>query len=223
MDKEEDSVGSGDEDTTRGSRNQDKKALPTLRPEDIHFSTNELYGITKGKTIYVYKNEEYLNNCLASLKPIAGIVDISEVDGQASFDFSVVFRKPVKLFAMRKVNFLDGEGLSYHGLWCTKIQVEVEESVATDDFEKIQSSCKLSAVALPLWYLVGKNQPNSDKYCVITNWWKYRMSDGTYRLPLLDRKLYDAALEEVDVNTFLEEASRGPASAGVKGATHGVI
>ena len=48
----------------------------------------------------------------------------------------------------------------------------------------------MSAVAIPLWYIIGKDKPDSQKYCVITNWWKPRSPGGVYQLPTLDPSLY---------------------------------
>ena len=66
----------------------------------------------------------------------------------------------------------------------------------------------MSAVAITLQYILDEKEekdgkpvkkktvpePHVDrlKYCVITNWWKYRMKAGKYRLPTLDPSLYDA-------------------------------
>ena len=133
-----------------------------------------------------------MNAAIAAKKPLAGIVEVTNSpDGKTSFEFQTVHRKPVKQFARRRVNFNDHSGEHFHGLWCANIEVEESESVqSTRHFADIQSAAKLSAVAIPLWYLVGKNHASAYKYCVITNWWKYRMSDGWFRMPSLDASLY---------------------------------
>ena len=69
--------------------------------------------------------------------------------------------------------------------------MEESESIAeTKSFADIQSDAGYSAVAIPLWYLLGDEHSDSNKYCVITNWWDYRMQDGSYDQPTLDPSLY---------------------------------
>lgn len=203
---------SDDEDgTTASAVDEDEEEVPEIRFDEAYFSPNEAHGMTKNKTIYVYRNEKHLNECIRAKKPLAGMVEVNVADdGETAFEFYVVFRKPVKQFARRRVVFDDGEGLSFNGLWCAGIQVEDEDEAvpSTTNFQDIQSAAKLAAVALPLWYVVGKKSPDCSKYCVITNWWKNRMSDGTYRLPTLDPKLYNG--EDLDAEALLAEASRAP-------------
>ena len=137
------------------------------------------------------------------------------ISGKKAFEFFTVHRKPVKQFARRRVVFDDKEGLSFHGMWCAKIKVEEEKVPLTSDFTEIQGAAKLSAVALPLWYIIGKNHPDSDKFCVITNWWRYRMSDGTYKLPSLDPELY----QSISDKELLAQAS----TKGSSTVTHGFV
>lgn len=190
---------------------------------DAYFSVNEAHGMTKTKAFYIYQNENQLNESLSSKKPIAGIVEVNtSAGGGTTFEFQVIFRKPVKLLARRKVVFNDNKGLTFHGMWCAPITVEEEDEEkvpATKDIKELQEVAKLSAVALPLWYLIGKNKPDSDKYCVITNWWKYRMKDGVYRLPSLDPSLYKSVKGDYNVDAFFKAASK----AGTGGARFGII
>ena len=177
-----------DDDSGSGGNNDDSS---DSEEEDTQFSTNETVGMTKKRTIFVYRNEQQMNEAINAYKPLAGIVEVSTTaTGKTGFEFRMVFRKPVKQFACRKVEFNDDSGVIFHGMWCASLSVEEEVVVATSSFADIQSAAKLSAVALPLWYLIGKNHPDSFKYCVITNWWKHRMSDGWYRLPSVDASLY---------------------------------
>ena len=92
-------------------------------------------------------------------------------------------------------------------MWCADIAVAEQDDPkcpATDKFSDIQSAGKLSALALPLSYLVGTKHPHANKYCVITNWWKHRMKDGWYRLPTLDPTLYGCGkLVQKPVNNAL--------------------
>lgn len=95
-------------------------------------------------------------------------------------------------------------------MWCAKIEVQEESVQLTDNFKDIQAAAKLAAVAIPLWYVIGKNHQDSDKYCVITNWWKYRMSDGAYRLPSLDPSLYAGQdFSNNSINDLLAQATTG--------------
>ena len=161
--------------------------------DDACFSTSETQGMAKKRTIYVYRKKEHLVEAFSKKKPIAGYVEVTQRDGgEPIFEFQAVYRKPVKQFARQKIAFDDPTGVSFHGMWWAPIRMDPENVRCTDSFTNIQADAKLAAVAIPLWYMIGKEHPNSYKYCVITNWWKYRMSDGWYRLPGLDENLYDA-------------------------------
>ena len=169
-----------------------------VEEQDAHFTVNEAMGMTKKRTIYVYRNERQLDEAIKEKKPLAGIVEVTQVDGKTAFEFQLVFRKPVKQFARRQVEFDDATGLFFHGLWCANVTVNKDVCKTTDQFSEIQKAAKLAAVALPLWYVIGKDHPDSNKYCVITNWWKYRMRDGWYRLPTLDPTLYGGEFNPVE-------------------------
>ncbi len=116
----------------------------------------------------------------------------------------------MKLFGRRKVLFDDSRGLSFHGMWCAPVTVEEGELPETDSFKELQAIAKMSAVAIPLWYVIGKNQPNSNKYCVITNWWRYRMPDGSYQLPTLVPELYKSVQADFDIEAMFQAASSKP-------------
>ena len=175
-----------------------------VHSSDACFSTNEMLGMAKKKTIYVYRNEKQVDEAISAKKPLAGIVEVTKSNGKTAFEFQIVFRKPVKQFACRRVEFDDADGVLFHGMWCSPMAVKEEIVQTTESFAEIQSLAKLAAVAIPLWYVIGKGHPNSNKYCVITNWWKYRMSDGWYRLPTLDASLYGTAFQ---TNTEWEDES----------------
>ena len=122
----------------------------------------------------------------------------------------------MKQYARRVVSFDDTHGQLFHGLWCAKITLEEECMAPTEYFADIQSDAKLSGVAIPLWYVVGNESPIANHYCVITNWWKYRMADGTYQWPKLDPSLYEAkhsqdapyqVANEEDLDHLLRRAS----------------
>ena len=162
----------------------------TQLEDDACFSPSEVRGMTKKKIFYVYRNEQQLDQAVAALKPLSGIVTVAKKDNATIFEFKLIFRKPVKSFAQKTVNFADSNGIHFHGFWCSEVTVVNSPEQPTKCFSDIQSVAKLAAVAIPLWYVIGKGQPNSNKYCVITNWWKHRMKDGWYRLPTLDASLY---------------------------------
>ena len=208
-----DSESSDDWDSFDSENEEDVDEGVAVGTDKTQFSVNQVFGMTKKKVFYIYKNQEKLERAIASKKPLAGIVEVTASEGGAiSFEFQVVFRKPVKLFARRRVAFDDGNGLSFHGLWCSPLSVEEAETLpATNNLKEIQTIAKLAAVAIPLWCIVGKDKPDSFKYCVMTNWWKYRMSDGVYRLPKLDPNLYkSAAAESQSAASLLASASRPP-------------
>ena len=184
---------------TCSSLSDDSSSEEEEEAEDAVFGANETYGMTKKRTIYIYRNERELNAAVAAVKPLAGIVEVKKVAGETAFEFQTVFRKPVKQFARRGVTFNDATGLFCHGLWCANIALG-EDVQCTTSFTEIQAVAKLSAVALPLWYIIGKGQQDSNKYCVITNWWKYRMQDGWYRLPNLDASLYGTGMRKQEDN-----------------------
>ena len=187
--------------------------------DEAYLSTNEVHGMTKGKTIFVYRNENQLNDALLLKKPIAGIIELNGCgrDGAPKFEFKAVYRKPVKQFARRPVHFKDNDGVMFHGLWCAKIQMEEEQTPSTSSFGDIQAAAQLSAVAIPLSYVVGNKSPDADKYCVITNWWKHRMPDGSYGLLSLEETLY----RDIDLAACFREASNK--EGGSSGAQFGNI
>ena len=110
-------------------------------------------------------------------------------DGRA-FTFYLVFRKPTKLFARRRVDFNDVAGVHFCGLWYAPISVEQEHIQVTNSLNDIKEAAKMSVVAIPMWYIIGKGKADSEKYCVISNWWKVRSITGQYVLPTLDRSYY---------------------------------
>ena len=187
-------------------------------------STNEAHGMTKTRTIFVYRNEQQLNQAIVDNKPLAGVIEVrTSPTGEKAFEFQAVFRKPVKLLARRSVKFDDTQGISYHGMWCAKMMVDKEESVPpTQSFADIQKA-SMAALAIPLWYVIGKKHPDSFKYCVITNWWKQRMSDGSYRLPTLDPGLYGGTTQDdVDEDDDNEELDFPMQAATAKATNNGV-
>jgi hypothetical protein len=88
----------------------------------------------------------------------------------------------------------------------------------------LQTIAKLSAVAIPVWYVIGKNHKNSHKYCVITNWWKYRMADSSYQLPRLDPNMYTSVQQKHNIDKLFKKASKAAERVPTCSAEiHGVI
>ena len=201
------SEGDGDGSTAEDDADNDEEEGHWSHP-DACFSNTEILGMTKERTIYIYRNERILDEAILATKPLAGIVEVNKDDtGKTAFEFKLVFRKPVKEFACRQVKFDDQNGIFYHGMWCTGVNVQNKIAQSTNSFADIQAAAKLAAVAIPLWYVIGKNKPDSNKYCVITNWWKYRMSDGWYRLPTLDASMYGGQFAQAGADESLDDES----------------
>ena len=211
QDEEEDDDTSDDGSTCSASEAEDHY---NVEHKKVQFSALEELGMTKTRTIHVYRNRDSMNEAIDKRKPLAGIVQVttSEETGETAFEFQIVYRKPVKQFARRKVTFDDANGVSYHGMWCSEMKVDSKEESypSTVSFKDIQVAAGHSAVAIPLWYVVGKEHANANKYYVITNWWKERMSTGQYELPTLDSSLYNT---EEDLEELLRQAATSSTSA----------
>lgn len=209
-DEEED-----EEEEEQGGEEEEEKA-----PQ---FSHSEIHGMTKTKAFYIYRNELQLNESLLLGKPISGIVVLKELEGKTAFEFQVIYRKPVKQLARRKAVFNDRSGTNFHGMWCAPLEVEPENEEENPPFtdvkelhgpsklpamKELQSIAKMSAVAIPLSYILGGEHKDSKKFCVITNWWKYRMEDGSYHVPTLDPKLYVSSKNKFDIDKMFRKAAK---------------
>ena len=75
-------------------------------------------------------------------------------------------------------------------MWFAGIKVDKEHVQVTKSLPDIQQEAKMSAIAIPLWYVIGGGHENSNKFCVLTNWWKERSHNGSYVLPTLDPSMY---------------------------------
>jgi hypothetical protein len=69
------------------------------------------------------------------------------------------------------------------------------------NLERIQNIAKMSAMAIPLRFALGKNHPDANKYCVITNWWRERNRQEIYGYPTLDFDLYEDRKQQPASNT----------------------
>ena len=145
-------------------------------------------------------------------KPLAGIVmgnNTEEMnETQTDHGLYLVYKKKGGVIGRRLVEFHDNTGILFSGLWYATIQVkEYDNSDIDVSLEEMKTHALHSAVAIPLWYIIGKGKENSEKYCVITNWWKERSRNGVYSAPRLDFSLHrrgtdmtEAAEEDPDVD-----------------------
>ena len=160
------------------------------RDNDAEYCEWEDKLMAKKRTIYVFRNETKLEGAINAKKPIPGIVTLDCADdGTRIHQMYVVIRVPSRSFALRKINFDDDEGVTFFGLHFADIEFgEIESEGCPQSMEGIQQKAQMAALAIPLWYVLGEEHEDANKYCVITNWWKERQSDGTYALPKLDLK-----------------------------------
>jgi hypothetical protein len=185
-DEEWDPDDSEDAESSEGESSDEVLQETKSKEKPLLFSKAEEEGMSKGSTIYVYRNQQMLEFAIDSMKPIAGILQ-NEAN---QLVFYSVFRVPVKQFARLKLVFDDTDGVHFFGLWYSKIKTVAGNAPIVGSFAEIQQDAKMSAVAIPLWYIIGKDKPDSQKYCVITNWWKPRSPGGVYKWPTLDPSLY---------------------------------
>ena len=86
-----------------------------------------------------------------------------------------------------------------------------ESYQSTTSLSEVQGKAGLSAVAIPLSYVFGDQHECAQKYYVTTNWWKERMSDGSYKLSTLDFTLYEGcstAMEDLeDLSAMQQETT----------------
>jgi hypothetical protein len=180
-----------DDDDDGISEIESSKTKVSLQGEVTQVEDDAMF---KAKTIYIYRSESLLDECIAWRKPIAGLLQtVEKTDGsnEKAFEFLTVFRKPIKQFAHRVLKFDDSNGLQYHGMWYSPIALCLEHVQVTNHMHDVQHSAKMSAVAIPLHSILGPDHIDASKYCVITNWWKVRINNGHYVLPRLDASLYD--------------------------------
>lgn len=158
-----------------------------------HSSPVEDLQMSKARTIYIYRTHDNLLRDINLMDPLAGVIISERAGGSAMY---CVMRCPGRSFAWCKVSFDDTKGVFCCGIWYAPMIVLDPNNDAAgvepcpQTVSEIQSVSQMSAVAIPLHYALGKEHPNSNKYCVITNWWKERNSNGQYRLPMLDSNLY---------------------------------
>ena len=154
----------------------------------------EARHMRKYKAFYIYRSKAALDQDIDDKKPISGILVQNGItppgNGEAILEFYAVFRIQ-QSFAWYRIVFDDNDGVSRGGMWyapLSKANDTLQEPPS--DMKTLQQVSKMSTVAIPMSYGVGPNKPDSNKYCVITNWWKERKQDGRYTMPGLDPTLY---------------------------------
>ena len=155
--------------------------------EDGELTEKERFGMSKPKVFFVYRSEAQMEIAINDGKPLAGVTVRGTDDVE---EFLLVFRRRRRLFSKRVV-FADGHGKWFHNLWCAKVSLAGGED-QWEDTEEIQNVASSGVVAIPLSYTLGEGHHDARKYCLLSNWWKTRMSDGTYKHQRLDPSLYGA-------------------------------
>ena len=189
------------QDDGDGDELQDLLPIATAH-DDVEYSPVEDKQMKKTKTIYIYSNKEAMENALVASEPISGILmhdpnKSSNHDG--SLHLVLVYRVRRKdstdgsRFGWVKITFDDKKGGHRGGLWYAPITKIAVRRKAPEKDADIAELAKMSAIAIPLSYANGAADDATAKsnYCVITNWWKERHSDGTYLFPGLQPSLYE--------------------------------
>ena len=195
---------------TNAHEDNSKRAPFSTRTVDL-----EEVGMTKKRSVHVYRSFELAKLAIDGRKPVAGTIEVTtdQESGKTAFEFQIVHRKPVKQCARRKVLFDDANGVNVFGVWCANILVDPnkESHQSTTSLSEVQGKAGLSAVAIPLSYVFGDQHEYAQKYYVTTNWWKERMSDGSYKLSTLDFTLYEGcstAMEDLeDLSAMQQETT----------------
>jgi len=169
----------------------DEEANPIQSAAD-QYTQMEDQHMRKTRTIYVYRKLDLFEVSWQQCRPLAGIVvAASNEEGTKSLQLYIVYRKPQRTFGWSRVVFDDTAGCTLGSVWYAPIKEVVPLPEDPENYDTIQSVAKMSAVAIPMSYAVGPDHAHSHHYCIITNWWKERDSQGRYVLPELDGSLYD--------------------------------
>ena len=207
----EDFVGDDEDD------NESCTSSDTADDKEREYSPVEDRQMHKARTIYIYRNRGELESALQNNEPISGIIISEQAPGAAArtSELYVVFRvkkeknmQNSSRFGWLKIEFRDNLGEQRGGLWYAPINVNVMPGAAPAPAseEEISTVAKMAAVAIPQRYATGEmNTESSRKYCVITNWWKERSQEGTYKLASLDTSLY--VYQRPDNQELVEEAT----------------
>jgi hypothetical protein len=154
--------------------------------------------MSKAQTVYIYKKREILQEAVDKKDPIAGII-IKGINQSA--ELYSIFKRPGKKFGWTRICFDDRGGIQWCGLWYAPFTLKTAMTRPPKNLERIQNIAKMSAMAIPLRFALGKNHPDANKYCVITNWWRERNRQGIYGHPTLDFDRYEDRKQQPASNT----------------------
>ena len=167
---------------------QEVPDLPLEEDFDKDYSALEDRHMSKLRSFYCYRSKQQLDDALEQNKPISGIL-VPCSDGDSILDFYVLYTQKRSHYWV-KVTFDDSNGTNAGGLWYAPMAVTAPTQPIPESFAGIQTLAKMSTVAIPMSYGIGPGKPNSNKFCVITNWWKERQPNGRYSQPGLDASYY---------------------------------
>ena len=162
--------------------------IPEQPEREEWFTAAEDEQMLKARTIHIYRNRNMIEVAVANHHPIAGAILPDKTTGNPKF-FAVykVGRKSVDWIG---IEFDDLSGSNICGSWYAPLSM-VETTVRPPrNVRGLKKAAKMAAVAIPLKYCVSESHPCRHKYCVLTNWWKERVQNGTYVFPRLDYSLY---------------------------------
>lgn len=162
---------------------------PNERLPEQDYSPMEDRQMCKLKTFFHYRSLQHVLTALEANKPVSGILVHNETD-PSKMDFYLVYKQKQSYYG-KKVLFVDDSGIMEGGLWYAPIIVDDSVRPFPGGFESIQDMAKMSTVAIPMSYGIGPSKPHSNKFCVITNWWKERQQSGRYTQPGLDPVYYE--------------------------------
>jgi hypothetical protein len=143
-----------DEDETSGSANT-----------NCDYSLLEDQMMAKARTIYVYKTSKRFVDAMAAQKPVAGILIENGSGNVATLDFFCIVRTARDSLGWAKISFDDTLGENVNGMWYAPIKVGAVDAHhgCPRNHDGIQVLAKMSAVAIPLWYIVGPDDSSSFK------------------------------------------------------------
>jgi hypothetical protein len=173
---EEDEEGENDEkEDEEDDDDEDEWAVPM-----------ESEQMRKARTLHVYKCMSILDEAFNQREPLSGVL----VEVNKKPEMFLVYRAAGKQLGWKKVVFDDAIGVEVFGLWYAPITMEDAPNPPVS-IKAISSQSTTATMAIPLRYAVGPEHVHRNKYCVITNWWRERVGDGTYWFPNLAFDYYE--------------------------------
>ena len=142
------------------SRRQEEEEKLDGHPSD--YSKLEDQQMSKARTIYIYPSKTLLDTAVQNLEPLSGIL----VESQAaeSLQLYCIYREHNRAaFNWVHVTFADEEGLSGAGLWYAPINIHEPVNGCPQSLTNIQSLSKMAVIAVPLSFVIGRNEPDASK------------------------------------------------------------